>query len=77
MRSVPVWVAPPSGAIQVTPLDGSATGSASMTRSQLVIRPWRSAWAFEMPPGRLYGLMTIVSLPSPQSTRSTAVPLLT
>ena len=77
MRSVPVWVPPPALDIHVTPLDGSATGSASMTFSQPVIMPRRSAWAFEMPPGLPYGLMTTVSLPSPQSTLATAVPLLT
>jgi hypothetical protein len=35
------------------------------------------AFVFEIPPGRLRGLMKIVSCPSPQSTVATALPRLT
>jgi hypothetical protein len=49
----------------------------AITVSQFLIRPARSAWSLETPPGALRGLTWIVSLPSPQSTSATALPLLT
>ena len=51
-RSVPPWA--PTEALM--PLVGSTGGACAMTVSQLTIRPSRSAWSLETPPGAPRGL---------------------